>query len=420
MNRWIRLAAWLIPAVAFVHACGGNAATDSTSGNTNWLKFCDRQADCGEGLSCQCNSCQQTCAESADCTIADPGSRCAMPSEGMQCDEAPAGVRLCVKNCDVSSDCERNDLTCDNGSCVPTSLPSGDAGSVNDPDAAPVSEDAGGSAIDTPPDASQQTDTGGGALQLPENDPPPGMRLISGEGYGLARTADPNVLFDVTATFNGDGNMTGFEYSAGESLSIGNATLQGAGSDGVVAWGVWVGGPGRGTISQTWDDPYFGDMGFHYAVGKIVTTLPTGVVTYVLVGASPPLFEGASQPGVVDYATIVIDYDLGRVGMESSLTTSEGTMVFETTGGLADVSNSGGILNNNLFKIDNVNSEEELDPTATRTLLDGVIVQDGLVLSYNQYVSELVTPDPRPDGGTTPPYYRAIASAYGTMAFRRE
>lgn len=118
MKQWIRLAVWLIPAVAFVHACGGSATTDSTSGNTNWLKLCDVQADCGEGLSCRCNTCQQTCTVSTDCTIADPGSRCAAPSDEMQCGDAPATTRLCVKSCDVSSDCERDDLVCIQDACV--------------------------------------------------------------------------------------------------------------------------------------------------------------------------------------------------------------------------------------------------------------------------------------------------------------
>ncbi|HEX2882140.1 MAG TPA: hypothetical protein VHO25_21620 [Polyangiaceae bacterium] len=118
MKRWIRLAAWLIPAVTFVHACGGSATTDSTSGNTNWLKFCDKQADCGEGLSCQCNTCQQTCTDSSDCTLAASGSRCAAPNGAMQCEDAPTGIRLCVKNCDVSADCERDDLVCVSEACV--------------------------------------------------------------------------------------------------------------------------------------------------------------------------------------------------------------------------------------------------------------------------------------------------------------
>lgn len=96
MKRWIRLTAWLIPAALFVHACEGKVATDSTSGNTNWLKLCDKPADCGEGLSCLCNTCHQVCTDSTDCTLVAPGSRCEGPGETMQCGDAPVAIRLCV------------------------------------------------------------------------------------------------------------------------------------------------------------------------------------------------------------------------------------------------------------------------------------------------------------------------------------
>jgi hypothetical protein len=119
MNRWIRLAAWLIPAVAFVHACGGNATTDSTSGNTNWLKRCDSEADCGEGLSCQCNICQQTCTDNTDCDRIGSGSRCALRPNVLSCGDASAGDgRTCIKDCDTSSDCGRSDLECSGGFCI--------------------------------------------------------------------------------------------------------------------------------------------------------------------------------------------------------------------------------------------------------------------------------------------------------------
>ncbi|HEX2882141.1 MAG TPA: hypothetical protein VHO25_21625, partial [Polyangiaceae bacterium] len=108
-NRWALLTCWIVGALASVHACGGTAATDSTSGNTNWLKLCDKQADCGEGLSCLCNTCQEFCTENTDCDLAGPGSRCAVQPSSLACGDASSeGERVCVKGCDVSADCERN------------------------------------------------------------------------------------------------------------------------------------------------------------------------------------------------------------------------------------------------------------------------------------------------------------------------
>jgi hypothetical protein len=156
MNRWIRLAVWLIPAAAFVHACGGNATSDSTSGNTNWLKRCDVQADCGEGLSCLCNTCQEICTSNTDCDLAGLGSRCAVQLRALSCGDASSSSedRVCVKGCDVNADCERDDLVCQKEVCVPrVSNDTGDAtadGAVppqQNPDATPR-EDAADNLLD--------------------------------------------------------------------------------------------------------------------------------------------------------------------------------------------------------------------------------------------------------------------------------
>lgn len=182
MKRWIRLAAWLIPAVMFVHACGGSATTDSTSGNTNWLKFCDKQADCGEGLSCQCNTCQQTCTDSSDCTLAASGSRCAAPNGAMQCEDAPTGIRLCVKNCDVSADCERDDLVCVSEACVLR----GSAAEL---------DDGGGSSTDSGPnvDAGNILVEGDAAATCVQ----PNIEIVMPRSGGMTRAFDGQDLWTV-------------------------------------------------------------------------------------------------------------------------------------------------------------------------------------------------------------------------------
>ncbi|HEX2878005.1 MAG TPA: hypothetical protein VHO25_00575, partial [Polyangiaceae bacterium] len=181
---------------------------------------------------------------------------------------------------------------------------------------------------------------------------------LGGDGYGIVYSAESAIGIDgrpeCSATFDNDGNLSGYEASAMEMLSLGDATLQSADNNGVVAWGTWVGGPTTGVFyANTTGEFTFGDDddGFHYAVGKTATTLPTGVVTYELVGASAPTMNTGTMPGTIDSATVVIDYDSGPdsafgvahpVAVEIVVTTEEGTITYETTGGTADLSNTEG------------------------------------------------------------------------------
>jgi hypothetical protein len=115
-----------------------------------------------------------------------------------------------------------------------------------------------------------------------------------------------------------------------------------------------VGGPTTGVFYANTTGAFtFGsdDDGFHYAVGKTATTLPTGTVTYELVGASAPTSSIGTMPGTIDSATVVIDYDSGAdsafgvahpVAVEIVVTTEDGTITYETTGGTADLSNTEG------------------------------------------------------------------------------
>jgi hypothetical protein len=181
-----------------------------------------------------------------------------------------------------------------------------------------------------------------------------GSALIDGDGYGIVYSAQTAIGIDqrpdCSATFDEEGNLIGYEASATEQLALGDATLQSTGGNGQVAWGTWVGGPTTGVFyANTTGEFTFGsiDDGFHYAIGKTATTLPTGLVTYELIGGTAPTLSTGSQLGTLDSATVVIDFDSGvdgaagltfPVGLELVVTTEAGTITYETTGGTADLS----------------------------------------------------------------------------------
>jgi hypothetical protein len=394
MIRWIRLAASLIPAVMFVHACGGNATTDSTSGNTNWLKFCDKQADCGEGLSCQCNTCQEICTTNADCDLAGLGSRCALRPSALACgDASPGEGRVCVKGCDVNADCAREDLLCSAGACV---VRPRDGGATN-PDVdrdAEVSVDPNGDAdasLNQPDEMRPDTGTNVIPDDISMLDGSSGSPLTSGPGYGIAcannGSAGPT-YFDCSVTFDADGNMVAYESADEDHLSLGNGLISDTGSNGVVAWGKWTGGPMLGTFWGNAATTYEFPDGLHYVVGKLATALPTGLAVYQQWGGTEPGFL-ESQSALVDYVQFAVNYSSGKFGLEMRVTPDDDDPVtFETTGGIADVSDSEGTLNNKLFSLALTEGPHSLS-------LAGHIVTDGeaLALSYRvRHRKEMVVP----------------------------
>src|SRR5437867_11551478 len=59
----------LVSLPLFVAVLGGGCATRESRGtdsNTNWLKQCTRDDQCG-GLTCLCGQCSRTCGANADC-----------------------------------------------------------------------------------------------------------------------------------------------------------------------------------------------------------------------------------------------------------------------------------------------------------------------------------------------------------------
>jgi hypothetical protein len=107
-------------------ACGEpNAPSPSVGSNSNWLRGCNTDSECGDQLACHCGFCTRECSADAACNkLSD--ARCALsaePAAVSSCtDETPAPVAgICLPRCDAGS-CE-DGHACVEGACVATKLP---------------------------------------------------------------------------------------------------------------------------------------------------------------------------------------------------------------------------------------------------------------------------------------------------------
>lgn len=85
MRRCMYVALLALPLVGF--GCGKTTSREDTSGNTNWLKPCRFDAECG-GLACTCGLCREPCRAKQICG-ADPDEGCVDSDESP---EASAGA----------------------------------------------------------------------------------------------------------------------------------------------------------------------------------------------------------------------------------------------------------------------------------------------------------------------------------------
>lgn len=88
---WLAPCALLALAVSAALSCGGETSSPAgTDTNTNWLKSCSSEADCGLGSACSCGRCTLECDTDADCAGLSSGAACVATND--RCLEA----RLCM------------------------------------------------------------------------------------------------------------------------------------------------------------------------------------------------------------------------------------------------------------------------------------------------------------------------------------
>jgi hypothetical protein len=90
---WIQ---WFGGLIVVAVACGTDRHGDGES-ETHWMDPCSRDADCGQGLSCQCGVCTLPCEDESDCNDLGPDSSCAAWESIPSCANAPTSSGLCVK-----------------------------------------------------------------------------------------------------------------------------------------------------------------------------------------------------------------------------------------------------------------------------------------------------------------------------------
>src|SRR5581483_9279866 len=141
--------------------------------------------------------------------------------------------------------------------------------------------------------------------------------LPNGPGYAVGNVSslvgqsDPNTIIPVDAVFDNKG-LTQFTFMGqlGLTTAVLNGTLMEPGSNGVLAWGRWIGDVVSTSPSGVKTATFGPNQGLHYVAGipTPAGSLPgTGNFTYDLLpgGATSPTFaNGASAPGVLNTATL--------------------------------------------------------------------------------------------------------------------
>ena len=152
--------------------------------------------------------------------------------------------------------------------------------------------------------------------------PTPTGVLLSGSGYASAlafsNSGFPgiNSSSSTDAVFNGSGQLTQATLN-NTTYTLGGTHAE-FGTDGIVAWGRWVGAVEiagslcEGTCTGT---TYTSNQGLHYAIGMPTPVMPqTGTATYTLMGATKPTYvDGATGPGTLT-GSLNVDFGAFTVG----------------------------------------------------------------------------------------------------------
>ena len=169
---------------------------------------------------------------------------------------------------------------------------------------------------DTPPPAGPGP-TPPPAEPGPTPPPAPPSVLTSGDGYmaafAFARVDDaaPRLVLGngVTAQFSGSGEL--LQADLAPDLYRLEGTHADFATDGILAWGRWIGTtmPGAGTTT------YSENQGLHYVIGTPTPVLPTqGTATYTLAGATRPTYMNDTGIGPGTFSgSLSVDFGASAV-----------------------------------------------------------------------------------------------------------
>lgn len=144
--------------------------------------------------------------------------------------------------------------------------------------------------------------------------------LVTGPGYtaatssSFAGTATIDGGEGSFATFNAAGQMTAitstFIFNTGSFTLEPGGTHADFGSDGILAWGRWIGPVTISRFTSPTTINYGPNEGFHYVVGMPTPVMPTsGTADYSLSGATSPTYAGGlTSPGKVTSGSLSVDF----------------------------------------------------------------------------------------------------------------
>ncbi len=118
---------WIAAAIAlasFAAACESRQTDTGSGSNTNWLKACHEDADCGDSLGCRCGSCTLDCNQDDEC-LGLGAARCVPAEDGAawaacQSREPALSSGMCLPSC-APGECVEG--ACVSDACVSLVLP---------------------------------------------------------------------------------------------------------------------------------------------------------------------------------------------------------------------------------------------------------------------------------------------------------
>ena len=159
--------------------------------------------------------------------------------------------------------------------------------------------------------------------------------LASGDGYaasvGFTTPAGSTVLQaypGATAAFDSAGRLTAVNQSS-QIFKLDPAAGSHAdfGTDGILAWGRWIGQVTGTHDGSSYSETYAANQGVHYVIGRPSVPLPvSGTATYGLMGATRPTYsDGRSAPGTFSGSLNVAFTPAGAtVGMNLNVSMADG------------------------------------------------------------------------------------------------
>ena len=171
--------------------------------------------------------------------------------------------------------------------------------------------------------------------------------LVTGAGYEVVNVFGYSSNFpgmangSADATFNSSGQMTEVAVNS-TTFSLGAGTHADFGTDGILAWGRWI---GPVTVAGAWCEgtcsgtSYTADQGLHYVVGLPTPRIPTsGMASYSMYGATQPTYiDGSTAPGTFS-GSLNVDFGALSVGVNLNVSMPDGKGY--SIGGSAPISGS--------------------------------------------------------------------------------